>query len=509
MQRERARYARYLALAGLAAVAIALAAWLILSKLALWSEILGAVGLVLLASAVLLNPAGVKAALGRRQARYGGNAFLMSLAFVGIVGVLNYLGARHYVRWDVTAEKQFSLSEQTLQLLRSLQEPVQVKLFFTPNHYNRQQAEDLIKEYAARSAKLTYEFIDPDTQRRLALDYGIGRDGTIVFERNGRREFCFGVQEQDLTSALLKVTQDRTRTVYFLTGHQERDPENTDAQGYSQIKQALTAENYQVKTLNLAMTTTLPSDIDVLVIAGPKGTLAEEELNRLANYVEQGGKVLALVEPGMPDPFAGLLRRYGLELPDDLVLDPVRSFFGDIATPLVDRYTFHQITKDLTGLTTLFPMARSISITQPLPEGWNVQFLAQSSSDSWAETGYREKQVRPDAHEARGPLGLAAVAEPSQTGTGKGRLVVIGSANFCSNDLLTQVRGSVGNLDLFMNAINWLAEEEALISIRPKEMTTRQVTLTAAQARTIIYTNILFVPLVVLAVGVWVWWRRR
>ena len=174
----------------------------------------------------------------------------------------------------------------------------------------------------------------------------------------------------------------------------------------------------------------------------------------------------------------------------------------------MDQYTYHQITKDLGGLTTFFPTARSVVLSGAAPEGWTRQLLVSTSQDSWAETGYREQQVRPDDNETKGPLGIVAVIEPSQTGTGKGRIVVIGDADFASDDVLNSV-ANVGNVDLFMNAVNWLATEEELISIRPKEPEQREVILTAPQARAIIYSNILFVPLLVLAAGGIVWWRRR
>jgi ABC-type uncharacterized transport system involved in gliding motility auxiliary subunit len=504
-----ARYAPQGATIGGVAVVGALGAGLVLGQMKTWMWILGGVGLALLVAIVLLRPGGIVSLLRRRQARYGGNAVLMSVAFIAILVLANYLGARHHWRWDVTAEKQFSLSEQSIQVLQELTEPVQVKLFFTPANASLQEAEDLLKEYTQRSDKVTYEVIDPDTQRRIALDYQISRDGTIVFERGKRREFAFGTQEQDLTSALLKASRDEIKGVYFLTGHQERSPESTEATGYSLIKEVMERENYRVATYNLAVTDTWPTDMAVLVVAGPQRALATEETARLAQFVDQGGSLLVMVEPGMADPLNGFLHAYGLDLPDDVVIDPSKSFFGDVGSPVADKYAYHQITKDMNGLTSVFAMARSLAQTEPAPSGWTVQMLAETSADSWAETSYREPDVKPGADESRGPLGLVAAIEPSTEGTGKGRLVVIGDATLVGDDLLGSVSGNIGNIDLFMNSIGWLAEDEALISIRPKEVEERSVVLTAPQARGVIYSSILFVPLVVLAAGILVWWRRR
>ena len=509
VRQQLTTWAGYALLAGCVCIAIALGGWLVVGEPTVWTEILGALGVVLLAVTILLRPREIGAALTGRRARRGGNAALMSVAFLLILGLVNFLGARHHYRWDVTEEKRFSLSEQSLEIIKNLKEPVHALLFFTPGQYNRQTVADLMTEYAARSSELTYEFVDPDLQRTLTMSYGVTRDGTTVFVRGDRREVTFGVQEQDLTSALLKVTRDTTKTVYFLTGHQERQPDNTEADGLSMVKEALERENYAVDQINFSSLTAAPESINVLVVAGPRRPLTADENDRLLNHVNGGGGLLVMVEPGFTDPFGGMLSLFGIELPDDLVIDPMRSFFGDIATPLVDQYTFHQITKDMSGLTTIFPSSRSIVASDPAPEDWQVETLALSSESSWAETGYRSTEVDQDPDETVGPLGLAAAVEPSAEGAGRGRVVVIGTASLVSNNLLQTIMGSIGNVDLFMNAVNWLAEEEELISIRPKLPEQRQVILTPPQARGIIYSNILFLPLLVLAAGAALWWRRR
>jgi len=508
MRRQGSRYAPQIAIAGAILILVALGAWLVMGYLVTWSQIVGAAGLVLLAVASLLRPDAVRRALGARQARYGGNAVVMTLALVGVLVLVNYLADRHTQRWDVTAEKQFSLSEQTYKILDALSEPVAVKLFFTPGHYYRSQAEQMIKEYAARSSRLTYQMIDPETQRLEAMEYGISRDGTIVFERGERREVTYGVQEQDLTSALLKVTRDEATRVYFATGHQERDTKSSDGTGLDSIRQQMESENYQVDTWNPATGQSVPEDAAVLVIAGARTEYAAQEIEAIQSYVAQGGCLLVLSEPGYANPLGDLLEPYGVALEDNVVIDPAQGFFGDIVTPLVSEYTYHQITKDLTGASTIFPTVRALTLVDPAPADWTVTVLARSSADSWAETAYTAEQVQHDEGEASGPLALMAAIEPQGEPDGRGRLVVVGDTDLVSNDVLNAVRG-IANADLFMNALGWLAAEEELISIRPVEYVARTVTLTSPQSRAVVYSNILFVPLVVLLAGGLVWWRRR
>ncbi len=509
MWRRLVPNARYVALAGVLLVAIALGGWLVAGLLKPWIEIAGIVGLVLIAVAIVLQPQQLKAALFGKRTRYGSNAVVVSLALLLIVALVNYLGTRYHARWDVTEQKQFSLSEQTIQILKGLDEPVQATLFFTPTHYNRLAAEDLMKEYALQSKHFSYRIVDPDADRVTALNYQVARDSTIIFERGDRREVTFGVDESDFTGTLLKVLSDEVRAVYFLTGHGERNPDVYDGTGCNTIKQVLESENYKVGTLSLAVGDAVPDDAVALVIAGPRQSLSQRELDILAAHVDNGGRLMVLYEPGMPDPLLGLLQRYGLDVRDDIVIEPTNAFFGDIASPVVMEYVYHQITKDLTGMPSWFPTARALHTADALPDTWNISQLANTSADAWAETAYLENAVDLNADEARGPLALAVAVEPGIAESGLGRLVVVGDADFVGDDALATVSSGLGNIDLFMNAIGWLSEQESLISIRPQEPENRTIVLTGPQANAIIYTGLLFAPLVLLAIGAYVWWKHR
>ncbi|NLG29286.1 MAG: GldG family protein [Chloroflexi bacterium] len=508
MWRRITSSARYVGLFGALILAVALGGWLVTSQLKPWIEILATAGAVLIALSVIMQPQRVKEALFGKRTRYASNAVVVSLAVMLIVALLNYLGARYHTRFDLTEDKQFTLSEQTVQILDGLQEPVKATLFYTPSHYNRASAEDLVKEYAQQSDQFSYQIIDPDAERVTALNYQVARDGTVIFERGDRREVTFGATESDFTGTLLKVLSDATRGVYFVSGHGELHPDVTDGTGCSSIKQVLESENYVVGTLSLAVTDAIPEDAVALVVAGPQQPFSQQEVDRLSRYLDEGGRLVVLYEPGMADPLLGLLARYGLEIQDDIVVEPTNAFYGDFASPFVTEYTYHHITKDLTGMPSLFPTARALHLLDPLPAEWSVTALAMTSGDAWAETAYRDAEVRADA-ETVGPIALAVAIEPSTTDTELGRLVVVGDADLIGDQLLASITGGLGNIDLFMNSIGWLSEEESLISIRPQEPTDRSVYLSGAQANSIIYTGLLFAPLAVLAIGAYVWWKHR
>lgn len=510
-------FSRYIA--GLGAVALVAAVALFAlrgMRLDLPAEVLLALGILGLAAFVVLEPDAVRRALTGRTARYGSNAVLYSVALLAFLTLVNFLAGRHPQRADLTAGGQYSLSPQTVRILKELQTPVQVTAYMTGMYFDRREAEDLLKEYSVRGGeRFSYEVIDPELKPALARQAGITRDGTLVFTAGERRQDVFTVSEQEFTSAILKVSSEEQKTVYFLIGHGERDPEDFSQQGFSQAKRGLEQDNYQVATLNLAITDTIPADIAALVIADPQKPLIEDEKKRLQSYLVKGGRALILQDPLNDAGLNELLEPYFVKFENDVVIDPAASLLGDPASPAVSRYRFSQITQDLP--LTFFPRARSISQIGEPPTGGGVTLtpLVETSPQSWGETDLQSRQVRFDpGADLQGPRTLAyAVESPAALGSEeaktarstKTRLVVVGDSDFASNALI----GSLGNGDLFLNAVNWVAEEESLISIRPKPREQRTVNLTGQSANLIFLSTVVFLPLAVLAVGFSVWWQRR
>ncbi|MDY7040711.1 MAG: GldG family protein [Chloroflexota bacterium] len=502
--------AAYLAYAGLLALVVGFGMYLVTRQFDTTVEVLLIVGTILVVLFVVLRPDQVRRALTGRTARYGGSATLMSVALIGILVLVNFLGNRHYERFDLTASKAFSLSPQTIQILAELEEPIEITGFFTVNYYGRQQADDLIKEYQYDTNKLLYQVIDPELQPGVARQYGITRDGTILFQQGERRQEVYYPDEKGITSAILRVTEDETKTVYFITGHKEHDPEGSAQGSYSTVRQALLDENYQVGTLNLAtITDTVPVDAAALILAAPQVPFTDEETDVLRAYLDGGGKLMFLTDPTLPNVLGNdYLAQWGFSLRNDMVIDPVNAFFGDYLSPLVTSYPYSTITKDLGGLSSFFPIARSIEAMAELPDGVATNRLVETGPDSWGETDLESRQVGNDEEvDAQGPLVLGISAEMVYSG---GRLVVFGDSDFAADDLLSVVSGALANKDLFLNAVNWLTEEEILISIRSKPPDVRQIApLTGIQQRLILYSSVVLLPLVVIFAGLWVWLSRK
>ncbi len=505
------------AIAGLGTLALLTAVfvnWLAVGP-AWLPQVLSVGGVVLLLVYPLLRPAQVLGWARQRRTQAGANIVLMSVAFIAIVGVVNFLGYRYHKRFDFTATKEYSLSQQTREVLQNLQEPVHAVAFFTDNDPGRQRVEDLLREYALLTDKFTYEFVNPNREPGKARQYNITRYGVVLLLRGDRRQEVVVFDEEDLTSGIIKVTRDAPRVVYFTTGHGERDPQSYQDPDYGQAVQVLQREFYEVRLINLAtITDTLPADIDALVIAGPRTPFAPVEVERLFDYLNKGGRVLLMVDPD-PNldvtPFNDRLESWGVRLRNDLVIDPQAAFLGDIATPVVSRYTYHTITKELAGIATFFPTIRSIDKLDAVPQDKRLVVLFTSSPQAWGEADLTVFNVQYDEGvDVRGPLSLAVAVDVVGEAQKKGRLVVIGDADFASNAVINTVPGAYANVELLSNMINWLTEEEELVAIGPKPPAFYPLRpLTPGERNVIFFTTTVLLPLVILLAGVVVWWQRR
>jgi ABC-type uncharacterized transport system involved in gliding motility auxiliary subunit len=454
-----------------------------------------------------------------RQARFGTQAVILSLSFIGIVALLNYLGFRHPQRWDLTQNKSFTLSDQSTRILKNLKAPVKVTAFYKVTNAMRQEMVNLLESYRDQSAgKLEFKFIDPERQPGMAVRYGITTSDVIILESGTKRKTVTGTQEQDLTNALLNVTREKKPRIYFLQGHGELDPEDFDAtKGMSGIKQALEKENYQVAKLYLqASNGKVPTDASALVIAGPDKALTPPERQAIADYIsKKAGRVFLLLRPQVQTGLESVVAKYGVQIGNNLVIDTGRNIQNDVSAPAITEYAIHPITKEMLRSVTFFPLVRSVQLLNPPPQVNGLE-LFKSSSESWAEGNVKENTVvKKDPEDTVGPLSLAVALSIDNSPSAKqgtqaiqkdqARLVVIGNVVFAGNGFARLL----GNADLFLNSVAWLAEQSDLLAIRAKEKTNQQIEMTNQQSQMVFYISVVGMPLIMLIVGGIIWWRRR
>lgn len=464
-------------------------------------------GLLLVAASLLVHLEDVKRFFAHRTARYGVNTAVMVLALVGIIAFVEAESYRHSARLDLTEGKRHSLSPQTIQLLKSLKTDVNAVAFFRSDQPGKRIAEDLFKQYARYSnGKFTWRMADPDREPGLARRYGIENYGTTVLETKLKSEKVTDADEEKLTNGLIKVTREGKRTIYVVQGHGEADVASTDRPGFSEAKGAMERANYEVKPLALAREGKVPDDAAIVIVPGPRNDLFPPELDALDAYIGKGGKLLLMVNPFQNEGLKKYLVKYGVDLGDNLVIEPnpIGRMFGiGPEVPIVQQYESHPITRDLAGVSTLFPLSRTAAPAKTTPTGVSVQALAKTSPQSWGETNREDLQrgvANPDPQDPKGPLSVAAVATKD-----KARIVVYGTSNIVSNQFLN----IQGNRDFFLNTVSWLAEEEDQISIRPKDTKQSPVFLTARQAQAVFLLPVVVLPGLVIVGGIVAVVRRR
>lgn len=472
-----------------------------------------------------------------RSARYGTLSIVGVLVFAGILVAVNYLSSRQNKRWDLTANQVYALSDQTVKILSSLDAPVKFTVFDEELSFDRYR--DRLDEYVYHSSLVTAEYVDPIKNPVRANAAKITSLGTILVEYKDRTERVTGSGEQELTNALIKAVTGAERKVYFTQGHGEKDTESSERTGYSAIAQALGTDNYGVEKIVLAQQPAVPDDATVLVIAGPQTDFLPPEIDAIKAYLARGGKVLAMVDPeqdpaapGQPN-LTAFLKEWGLQLGNDVVLDASgigRLLGTDASVPVAANYPPHAITTNF-ELMTAFPLARSVTPVEGGVDGRTAQSIVETSPQSWAEAdlaglakGDGRVELNPEQGDRQGPIALgAAVSAPATDAPApapadtssetpaepaakpESRIVAIGDSEFASNSVL----GVQGNRDFFMNTINWLAQQENLIAIRPKEPEDRRLTLTADAQSRLMMLSLFVIPGLVFATGFYNWYRRR
>lgn len=465
-------------------------------------------GGVLFLAALAGNFRQVSGFFGSRSGRMGTNTAALTLAFLSIVGLANFLGVRHSKRWDWTPEKLYTLSDETVKVLAGLKEDVHFIRFDKASA--RDPLADTMAEYKKHSPRITYQSVDPQERPDIARQYEVRRMGDIVVSSGVRTEHIKETDEQSLTAGILKVTRSHQKSVCFVTGHGERSLTANDGEGFSSVQKELERENYIVKPVNLVEAKEVPVECDVVVVAGPKGGYFSDESDALAKYLAAGGKVLALVDPGTDPKLDSMLKPWNIELGNDLALDVsgAGQLFGlGAAVPVVTHYGSHPITEALESRMSFFPLARTVAAADKKNAQKPVTDLLLTSNRSFAKNNWDAKQKELKFEQGKdrpGPLTLG-VAEENRAGGKSGRLVVIGNSAFAANAFLTLQ----SNGDLFDNSVNWLAQDENLISIRPKSATSRRVILTVTQERLFYWFSLAMVPGFVLVAGVVMWWKRR
>jgi len=466
-----------------------------------------------------------------------------TLMLLGVLLILvNFLASRRYVRTDLTKTKITELSDKTTQILKQLQEPVTIIVFYQPTHRLYELIRDLLREYAAVNQRLQIEYVDPEQDiaraRQLATQFDIDRTNLVVFQSGLPAPPVGGAQagtrhkylsdaelaeydyanialmgqpslkaftgEEAFTSALISVTQAVQPLMWMTTGHGEKSVDDLEPLGLADLNKYLERENMRVESVTLLEKPAIPQTVNVLIVPGPTRRFVEQEIALVDTYLQQGGRLLALLDPSQDTGLEELLLRWGVQLGHNIVIDPARQLpFVSAANLFVTTYTQHPIVEKMQTLMTLFPLTRSV---QPMTDlqGLQATALALTSPQGWGETNTDSTTFEfNEETDLKGPVPIAtAVSREDESPT---RLVVIGDSDFAANGQL----GNVGNLDLVLGTLNWLAAQEQRIGIGPKPLESIKLSLTASQMTGVFWFSLTALPGLSILLGLGMWWIRR
>ncbi|HHO67639.1 MAG TPA: ABC transporter [Gammaproteobacteria bacterium] len=446
----------------------------------------------------------------RRQLQLQNAVFVVAL--LALVGLAAWLSTRYSIEADWTAGGRNSLSEASRQLLDRMPGEIRITAFARENPMLRDRIRDLVGRYQRYKPDVELLFVNPDAEPERVRELGVKRDGELRIAYQGRSEPATELSEEAITNALLRVAHREKRKVAFLGGHGERDPHGRANADLGNFGAALEQRGVEPTTLNLAATPEIPDDVSLLVIASPRTRLLPGEVQILRQYLERGGNLLWLAEPGEDAGLGPLAESLGVDFLPGVVVDASTQLFGidNPAFALILDYPMHPVTRDLAS-TTLFPQAAALEVEAA--DDWQAQPLLTTLARSWTEIGPLDSgtlRFDQDSDERAGPLDIGFVFVRERDGgedddSTQQRAAVIGDGDFLSNTYL----GNGGNLELGLNLVNWLDHDDDFVAIPAR--TAGDATLELSRtAQAVIGFGFLFVlPGLLLAAGLFIWWRRR
>lgn len=475
-----------------------------------------------------------------RTTKHGMNMGMTILLFITLLIFLNFIAFKNNIKWDLSPNKVHSLSEQSIKVIEGLKNDLEMIAFFTKDSPQEEQIVSQFREvadlYTDYSNAIKVQVINPIKRPELAKKYNIEESGSIIFKYNENQTTITELGEQAFTNAIVKVTRDRKKSVYFLSGHGEPSIDESGPNGLEIFKKDLVDYSYEVSSLNLINDKVMPNNLDVLVIAGPKFSIFDNELELIKEFLEKGGNLFVAADPGKKHNLKPFLKEYGVDYKNSYILDGKGQMVRlGIATALGETYSSeHEITKSFSnpnlGMISAYHLASPVVQSENPPKNFLFDSLVFSSNASFERKSISDRiKLDPSVDKfEKLPLAISVKGfvdkvdenkKISENGEGKEgsineviskeentefNIVVFGDSDFLTNKFY----GLQLNRNLALNVISFLASDDDLISIRPKDRLSTQLTMTNTQAK-IIFIGLAILALIPFILSFVIWWRRR
>lgn len=530
------RFISLLAIYGVFSAGVGMVAFLLEGRLTSLGKIHFLVAFILIGVFIFSNIKNILKTFGSRTARFGALVSVYVFIVIGVVFVVNVVGALTSLQIaDLTESGLFTLAPQTRKVLDSLDEPLNMYAFYNGGRAGMEsvrQVDRLLRTFAGYNRKVKLEAVDPFIDPLRAEKYGVTQNGTLILEYKGKTSKINTITEENITNALIRMLDDRQKIACFITNHGEYPIEGNPANeinGLALLKKLLERKDYQVRAIDLSAMSEAPADCTVILSVGPKLPFSGGELVLLDEFLQLGGRTFFGVDAGVQSNLEPLLARWGIILANDVVMEKVvegelggtggfkpTTVKASLSLTVTDYKRNYPITQDLTHIhPTQFLGVRSVAPAQLTTPELKVVPLLWSKKDSWAETDVKtamelgEALMEPDKGDKAGPVAISAVSSLIVPGgySRQARMAVIGNAQWLTNRFLNEANNY--NSDLILNMLGWLAGLEQYVGIAPKASEAKHLFLRREQSRQIFNFTVIFIPELLLLIGAGVWWMRR
>ena len=428
------------------------------------------------------------------------------------VGLLGWLSNQHSLQFDWTSNKRNTLSQSSIDLLGTLDQPVHVTVYVQDDETVRAAVDEILQRYQREKDDFTFSLVNPDIDFEAAQRDSIERYNQIVVNYAGNKETISSLSENTMSNALLRLSRPDARKVVFLKGHGERSISGDANTSYNKLATELEAKGFSLEAHNLLLSA-LPAETAVLVLAAPDRELLEGELDHIKTYIDDGGNLLWMMDPGEMQGMEDLAVKLGIEFLPGILVDNNINLRNTLRIqhpamiPVLD-YLAHPVTESI-QYNTLFPISRGV---KQVDQQFNGAIIAQSLPQTWSEVSALTSEIayEPENGDIEGPVGIIMALESAlDNGNVKDkttqRIIVAGDSDFLANSYI----GAGANLSLGLNIFNWLAGDDDLIAIETKNAPDTQLQLDDTEIMLIGGGFFIVLPASLVLAGVVIWLRRR
>ena len=429
-----------------------------------------------------------------------------------------------YLKYDASDQKLFTTGDQTAEIVKGLDEDITLYLIAQQGSEDA-TLQELLDRYAGLSSHIKVETKDPVLYPNFVSRYtseNLSENSVLVVGQNRSKAvdyydiYQYSMDystyssslssfdgEGQITSAIAYVTAEDMPVVYTLTGHDEAELSTT-------VTSYIEKENIELKSLSLLTEEAVPEDAKAVIIYGAISDISEDEKNKLETYLEQGGQLVML--PGYTDKetpnLDSLLSDYGIALAEGLVLEGDSQHhlpnYPYYLLPTIQSSTY---TSDVSSRYVLLAFAQGMTESPDISDDLTYESLLTTSALSYSKTNLESENLDQEEGDIAGPFDLGAVVTKTIDEDTEAKLIVFSSETLLDEQVDSMVSG--GNSTMFLNVMSQLVDHENTVSIEPKSMSTKYLTVSAGSAIFWGILTIILLPLFLLITGGVIWFGRR